>query len=73
VTEEDVKNILNEVVAGVFVPEKTDLVVTCGGIMTDVSSSLFTSSSCSETLLTFLYRALRRTLKTQASRSRSSS
>ncbi|RYN92495.1 Uncharacterized protein AA0120_g5018 [Alternaria tenuissima] len=35
VTEEDVKNILNEVVAGVFVPEKTDLVVTCGGIMTD--------------------------------------
>jgi Zn-dependent M16 (insulinase) family peptidase len=37
VTEEDVRNILNEVVAAVFVPEKTDLVVTCGGIMTDVS------------------------------------
>ncbi|KAH7391757.1 zinc metalloprotease-like protein [Pyrenochaeta sp. MPI-SDFR-AT-0127] len=35
VTEEDVQKILNEVVSGVFVPEKTDLVVTCGGIMTD--------------------------------------
>ncbi|RYN94356.1 hypothetical protein AA0121_g13604, partial [Alternaria tenuissima] len=33
VTEEDVKNILNEVVAGLFVPEKTDLVVTCSNIM----------------------------------------
>jgi Zn-dependent M16 (insulinase) family peptidase len=37
---EDVKTILNEVVSNVFVPEKTDLTVTCGGIMTDVS--LFT-------------------------------
>jgi hypothetical protein len=37
VTEEDVKTILNEVVAGVFEPEKTDVVITCGGIMTDVS------------------------------------
>ncbi|CAO2648879.1 Nn.00g098280.m01.CDS01 [Neocucurbitaria sp. VM-36] len=35
VTEEDVKKILNEVVSGVFVPEKADLVVTCSGIMTD--------------------------------------
>jgi hypothetical protein len=41
VTEEDVKRILNEVVAGVFVPEKTDVVITCGGIMTDVSLSYF--------------------------------
>jgi Zn-dependent M16 (insulinase) family peptidase len=37
VTVEDVKKILNEVVSNVFVPEKTDLTVTCGGIMTDVS------------------------------------
>jgi Zn-dependent M16 (insulinase) family peptidase len=37
VTTEDVKKILNEVVAGLFVPEKTDLVVTCSGIMVDVS------------------------------------
>jgi Zn-dependent M16 (insulinase) family peptidase len=73
VTEEDVKNILNEVVAGVFVPEKTDLVVTCGSIMRHVSSSLSTSSSCSETPLTFPYRALTKTLMTQASKSRSSS
>jgi Zn-dependent M16 (insulinase) family peptidase len=40
VTDEDVKKILNEVVSRVFVPEKTDLVVTCGGIMTDVSFGL---------------------------------
>jgi Zn-dependent M16 (insulinase) family peptidase len=37
VSDEDVKKILNEIVSKVFVPEKTDLVVTCGGIMTDVS------------------------------------
>jgi hypothetical protein len=73
VTEEDVKKILNEVVAGVFVPEKTDLVVTCGGIMTDVSSSLPASAFCVETMLTFLYRASRKTSKTPASRLRSSS
>jgi Zn-dependent M16 (insulinase) family peptidase len=36
---EDVKKILKEVVSRVFVPDMTDLVVTCGGIMTDVSSS----------------------------------
>ncbi|KAH8731503.1 zinc metalloprotease-like protein [Phaeosphaeriaceae sp. PMI808] len=35
VTGDDVRAILNDVVADVFVPEKTDLVVTCGGIMTD--------------------------------------
>ncbi|KAF1838330.1 metallopeptidase [Decorospora gaudefroyi] len=35
VTEEDVKKILNEVVSAVFVPEKADMVITCGGIMTD--------------------------------------
>lgn len=37
VTEEDVKKILKEVVAGVFVPEKADLFVTCSDIMTEVS------------------------------------
>ncbi|KAL6709688.1 hypothetical protein ACN47E_001116 [Coniothyrium glycines] len=35
VTAEDMKTILNDVVANVFVPEKADLVVTCGGIMTE--------------------------------------
>ncbi|RMZ73946.1 zinc metalloprotease [Pyrenophora seminiperda CCB06] len=35
VTDEDVKSILNDVVAPLFVPEKSDLVITCGGIMTD--------------------------------------
>ncbi|KAF1845715.1 zinc metalloprotease-like protein [Cucurbitaria berberidis CBS 394.84] len=35
VTVDDVKKILNEVVSGVFVPEKADLVVTCSSIMTD--------------------------------------
>jgi len=37
VSVEDVQKILRDVVSGVFVPEKADLVVTCGGIMTDVS------------------------------------
>ncbi|KAF2033818.1 zinc metalloprotease-like protein [Setomelanomma holmii] len=32
---EDVKKVLNEVVTGVFEPEKSDVVITCGGIMTD--------------------------------------
>lgn len=36
VTEEDVKNILKEVVGGVFDAEKADLVVTCGGNMVEV-------------------------------------
>jgi Zn-dependent M16 (insulinase) family peptidase len=40
VTVEDVQKILRDVVSGVFVPEKADLVVTCGGIMTDVSGAL---------------------------------
>ncbi|PSN60396.1 zinc metalloprotease-like protein [Corynespora cassiicola Philippines] len=35
VTEDDVKKILNEVVAGVFDPKKADLVVTCGGTMVE--------------------------------------
>ena len=39
VTEEDVKAILNDVVSHVFIPDQSDLVVTCGGIMTDVRSS----------------------------------
>jgi hypothetical protein len=37
VSVEDVQKILRDVVAGVFVPEKADLVVTCGGIMKHVS------------------------------------
>lgn len=37
VMQEDVQRILRDVVANVFEPEETDLVVTCGGIMTDVS------------------------------------
>lgn len=36
VTEEDVQHILKEVIAHVFVPEKTDLVVSCSSIMTEV-------------------------------------
>ncbi|KAL5121969.1 hypothetical protein ACEQ8H_000185 [Pleosporales sp. CAS-2024a] len=35
VSVEDVQAILQEFVSGLFVPEKTDLVVTCGGIMTE--------------------------------------
>ncbi|KAF2259843.1 zinc metalloprotease-like protein [Lojkania enalia] len=35
VTEEDVKAILRDVVLGVFEPEKTDLVITCGGTMVE--------------------------------------
>ncbi|KAH7401804.1 Metalloenzyme, LuxS/M16 peptidase-like protein [Phaeosphaeria sp. MPI-PUGE-AT-0046c] len=35
VGEDDVKAILREVVSGVFEADKADLVVTCGGIMTD--------------------------------------
>lgn len=41
---EDVKNLLKDVVANVFEPKTTDLVVTCGGIMVDVSSPPFFSS-----------------------------
>jgi Zn-dependent M16 (insulinase) family peptidase len=36
---EDVRSILKDVVAGVFVPEKADLVVTCGGNTVEVSFS----------------------------------
>jgi Zn-dependent M16 (insulinase) family peptidase len=72
VGEEDVKSILNEVVSGVFVPEKTDLVITCGGIMTDVSSSDWLLKY-GMSMLTFLYRASRKTLRMLASRLRSSS
>ncbi|KAF2003470.1 zinc metalloprotease-like protein [Amniculicola lignicola CBS 123094] len=35
VTEEDIIKSLREVVSGVFVPEMADLVLTCGGTMTD--------------------------------------
>lgn len=37
VTAEDVKKVLNEVVANVFLPDRADLVVTCGSIMKEVS------------------------------------
>jgi Zn-dependent M16 (insulinase) family peptidase len=37
VTEDDVAKILRDVVSGVFMPDQADLVVTCGGIMTEVS------------------------------------
>jgi Zn-dependent M16 (insulinase) family peptidase len=47
VTEDDVKTILQDVVSGVFVPEKTDLVITCGGIMIDVSLLLSHSNKLS--------------------------
>jgi hypothetical protein len=43
VTVDDVKSILKDVVSGVFEPEKADVVVTCGGIMTDVSFTLVSS------------------------------
>jgi Zn-dependent M16 (insulinase) family peptidase len=48
VTVEHVQAILRDVVSGVFVPERADLVVTCGGIMTDVSLPLlvFCERSC---------------------------
>lgn len=51
VTDADVQKILKEVVANVFEPEKSDLVITCGGIMTDVRLS---ENTCSSTLLTFM-------------------
>jgi Zn-dependent M16 (insulinase) family peptidase len=38
VTEQDVVNILKDKVADLFISAKTDLVVTCGGNMTEVSS-----------------------------------
>ena len=69
VTEEDVKRILNEVVAGVFVPEKTDVVITCGGIMTDVSLSY--SLLLVRVMLTGI-RISRRISKEQASTRKSS-
>lgn len=40
VGEEDVKAILRDVVAGVFEPATADLVVTCGGVMVEVSPPL---------------------------------
>jgi len=40
VTEDDMAKILKDVVSAVFDPEKADLVVTCGDIMKDVSSTL---------------------------------
>jgi hypothetical protein len=36
VTEDDVRNILKDIVSGVFDPAKADLVVTCGGNMVEV-------------------------------------
>lgn len=40
VGEEDVRRVMREVVSGVFDPAKSDLVVTCGGNLVDVSSNL---------------------------------
>lgn len=40
VTEADVQKILKEVVSNVFVPDKSDFVVTCGGIMAEVSNNV---------------------------------
>lgn len=39
VTVEDVQAVLRDVVGSVFVADKADVVVTCGGIMSDVSLS----------------------------------
>lgn len=36
VTEKDVRDMLNEVVANVFDPKKADMVITCGGTMVEV-------------------------------------
>ena len=73
VTEEDVRNILNEVLSGLFVPENTNLVVICDGIKTDVSLAPALAFCVLVKTLTLLHRASRKTLRTQASRSRRSS
>jgi Zn-dependent M16 (insulinase) family peptidase len=71
VTVADVREILNEVVAGVFVPEKTDLVVTCGGIMAEVGSHVRSIVGCAEANL--WYRISRRTSSRLGSSRRASS
>jgi Zn-dependent M16 (insulinase) family peptidase len=63
VTVDDVKKILNEVVSAVFVPEKADLVVTCGGIMTEVSLMSILVGKNKANMRT---RISRRTLKKRA-------
>jgi Zn-dependent M16 (insulinase) family peptidase len=55
VTENDIKKILTDVVTGVFEPEKTDLVITCGGNMVEVSHSVGTGRNKNDSIeLTFL-------------------
>jgi Zn-dependent M16 (insulinase) family peptidase len=69
VTEEDVKSILRDVISPLFEPEKVDLVVTCGAIMTEVSHHL----SYGNRLTLTIDRACKRTSRKRASRYRSSS
>lgn len=45
VKEEDVRKAFNDIIANVFDPEKTDLVITCGGNMVEVSPVLHISQS----------------------------
>jgi Zn-dependent M16 (insulinase) family peptidase len=71
VTVDDVKSILKDVVSGVFEPEKADVVVTCGGIMTDVSCSMFPVMGLSR--LITLRRISRRISRRRGSSRRSSS
>jgi Zn-dependent M16 (insulinase) family peptidase len=66
---EDVQKILRDVVSGVFVADKADLVVTCGGIMTDVSLPLNVAQYTER--LICVCRISRRTLKRRASSRRS--
>jgi Zn-dependent M16 (insulinase) family peptidase len=84
VSVEDVRGILKGVVLGCFDPVKADAVVSCGGVMADVSISLFSfPHSCSdETFVAvlmvlidtdFFYRTSRKTSKTRGSRLLSSS
>jgi Zn-dependent M16 (insulinase) family peptidase len=65
VTVDDVKQILRDVVSGVFVPEKADLVVTCSGIMTDVSARILCTTDC--TKADIHGRTSRRTLRKRVS------
>jgi Zn-dependent M16 (insulinase) family peptidase len=69
VTEEDVKTIMRDVLSNMFEPEKADMIVTCGAIMTEVGWRL----PHEYRFMLTKNRVCKRTLSRRASRYRSSS
>jgi Zn-dependent M16 (insulinase) family peptidase len=65
ITEEDVKRTLKDVVAAIFEPEKVDVVVTCGGILTEVCEPCTFALLNMQSLM--IDRICKRSLRRQAS------